>query len=164
MSTHLDQKPFLWAFLRLLEVLDDKKYLKNLNSANGGLDGLLKVLQEQWQILLRSFTSVKVEFSDPDGLRWTPQALNKLQAVCFVSTPKTHSESTRSHTPRVHQDHLFTHPSRTAPPAGPILYTRDECDIHRPHQLGARVRLSEDTFHTSSSSSGTVLRLVNYPY
>lgn len=49
--------------------------------------------QEQRQILFRSFTSVKVEFSDLDGLKWTHSALRKRMVcpffVCFVPSPDT---------------------------------------------------------------------------
>ena len=41
--------------------------------------------QEQRQTLLKSFSSVKVEFTDLDGLRWSQTALRKFP-VCYLST------------------------------------------------------------------------------
>ncbi|KAF8151290.1 hypothetical protein B0H34DRAFT_124236 [Crassisporium funariophilum] len=41
----------------------------------------LKMTEEQRQMLMKPFTSVKVEFSDLDGLRWTQTALRKFQPL-----------------------------------------------------------------------------------
>lgn len=72
---------------RLLEIekeqhLEDAEALKMTEVGIFFLTSLipayrLQSLQEQRQILLRSFTSVKVEFSDLDGLKWTHSALRK---------------------------------------------------------------------------------------
>ena len=47
-------------------------------------------MQEQRQTLFRSFTSVKVEFYDLDGLSWTPSALKK-RCRTTASLYNTHS-------------------------------------------------------------------------
>ncbi|KAF9458299.1 hypothetical protein BDZ94DRAFT_1270955 [Collybia nuda] len=47
----------------------------------------LKMTEEQREILLRSFTSVKVEFSDLDGLKWTHSALRRRQGAPHPKSP-----------------------------------------------------------------------------
>ncbi|PFH46289.1 hypothetical protein AMATHDRAFT_8007 [Amanita thiersii Skay4041] len=64
MSTRAEQRR-----LRLLEI-EKEQHLEDAEA--------LKMTEEQRQILLRSFQSVKFEFSDLDGLSWSDSALRKL--------------------------------------------------------------------------------------
>ncbi|KAF8815591.1 hypothetical protein BYT27DRAFT_7128762 [Phlegmacium glaucopus] len=58
----------------------------------------LKMTEEQRQTLLKSFTSVKVEFTDLDGLRWSQTALRKIQpfhrSPARLSTSQPKSKNT----------------------------------------------------------------------
>ncbi|KAF9033535.1 hypothetical protein BJ165DRAFT_1410281 [Panaeolus papilionaceus] len=53
----------------------------------------IKMTEEQRQTLLRSFTSVKVEFSDLDGLRWTQAALSMFQRILMQNRKRPHLSS-----------------------------------------------------------------------
>jgi hypothetical protein len=52
----------------------------------------LKMTEEQRQTLLKSFTSVKVEFTDLDGLRWSQTALRRFPPF-HINTPNISSTS-----------------------------------------------------------------------
>ncbi|KAF8627954.1 hypothetical protein AX15_004165 [Amanita polypyramis BW_CC] len=51
-------------------------------------------LQEQHEILLRSFQSVKFEFHDLDGLAWTDSVRQELRQISHAEKPKENGEST----------------------------------------------------------------------
>ncbi|EAU83730.1 hypothetical protein CC1G_05634 [Coprinopsis cinerea okayama7 len=59
----------------------------------------LKMTEEQFHLLKRSFVSVKFEFYDLDGLRWTPSALYTRQFRAKTQWHNTHS-SHNHHAPR----------------------------------------------------------------
>jgi len=53
----------------------------------------LKMTEEQRLTLLKSFTSVKVEFTDLDGLRWSQTALHKFPTNVAHLSPTSHATS-----------------------------------------------------------------------
>ncbi|KAK0209246.1 hypothetical protein DFS33DRAFT_519879 [Desarmillaria ectypa] len=55
----------------------------------------LRMTDEQWQVLLRSFATVTSEFFPLDGLQWTPVSLNKrIQVMKRVATKETATTTT----------------------------------------------------------------------
>jgi len=74
-----------------------KQRLRELESEQAAEEAeALKMTEEQRQTLLKSFTSVKVEFTDLDGLRWSQTALRRFPSfhrnIPHIS-PTSHSTS-----------------------------------------------------------------------
>jgi len=70
-----------------------KRRLRELETEQAAEEAeALKMTEEQRQTLLKSFTSVKVEFTDLDGLRWSQTALRKFPSF-HSSTSHTTSKN-----------------------------------------------------------------------
>ncbi|KAH6897765.1 hypothetical protein BKA70DRAFT_1569860 [Coprinopsis sp. MPI-PUGE-AT-0042] len=94
----------------------------------------LKMTEEQFKLLKGAFSSVKFEFHDLDGLRWTASALGSQQhrlRTSYRPLPKRHPSPGRMTAPKrdVSEDETIRITSRKLPPSSLHLSYNDESDL-----------------------------------
>ncbi|PPQ78712.1 hypothetical protein CVT24_002337 [Panaeolus cyanescens] len=102
----------------------------------------IKLTEEQRQTLFRSFTSVKVEFSDLDGMRWTKAALSLFQMQTRKRPhPTSHSHSqSMPHFGPSHSTNSFvsSHSSSSNPSHHSHSSHSSQSQSHSSHQSHSR--------------------------